>query len=239
MDTRTFTENLKNAELIDKESTAALKLVIEEYPYFQSARAIYLKGLKKADSFKYNTELKITAAYTTDRTVLFDFITSDNFSVNTQSIDTNHQQVPQENISDNTEIIIEELSIGKPIKFTTSESHSFNEWLQLATYKKIERTDEVIPKKIDNSSIIDRFIKKNPKISRVQKHAEVPVKTTESNSESHVMTETLAKVYLEQKKFENAIKAYEILSLKYPEKSGFFADQIKAVKELQENNTQK
>ena len=43
------------------------------------------------------------------------------------------------------------------------------------------------------------------------------------------MTETLAKVYLEQKKFSKAIKAYEILSLKYPEKSGFFADQIKAI----------
>ena len=44
------------------------------------------------------------------------------------------------------------------------------------------------------------------------------------------MTETLAKVYLEQKKFSSAIKAYDILSLKYPEKSGFFADQIKKIK---------
>jgi hypothetical protein len=47
------------------------------------------------------------------------------------------------------------------------------------------------------------------------------------------MTETLAKVYLQQKKYDNAIKAYEILSLKYPEKSGFFADRIKAIKILQ------
>ena len=47
------------------------------------------------------------------------------------------------------------------------------------------------------------------------------------------MTETLAKVYLEQNKYENAIKAYKILSLKYPEKSGFFADQIKRIRTLQ------
>ena len=46
------------------------------------------------------------------------------------------------------------------------------------------------------------------------------------------MTETLAKVYLEQKKYVNAIKAYRILSLKYPEKSSFFATQIKAIKLL-------
>ena len=46
------------------------------------------------------------------------------------------------------------------------------------------------------------------------------------------MTETLAKVYLEQKKYKKAIQAFKILSLKYPEKSGFFADQIRKVKNL-------
>ena len=33
------------------------------------------------------------------------------------------------------------------------------------------------------------------------------------------MTETLAELYIEQKKFKDALKAYQILSLKYPEKS--------------------
>ncbi len=51
------------------------------------------------------------------------------------------------------------------------------------------------------------------------------------------MTETLAKLYLEQKKYKKAIQAYKILSLKYPEKSSFFADRIKAVKQLQKDNS--
>ncbi|MNS22632.1 hypothetical protein D3C86_2061550 [compost metagenome] len=50
------------------------------------------------------------------------------------------------------------------------------------------------------------------------------------------MTETLAKVYLEQKKYQKAIQAYEILILKYPEKSHFFADRILDIKTLQQNN---
>ena len=54
-----------------------------------------------------------------------------------------------------------------------------------------------------------------------------------------LMTETLARIYLEQKNYDKAIQAYNILSLKYPEKSGFFADQIQAVKELQEQNKSK
>lgn len=50
------------------------------------------------------------------------------------------------------------------------------------------------------------------------------------------MTETLARVYLEQKKYQKAIQAYEILILKYPEKSSFFADHISDIKILQQNN---
>ena len=47
------------------------------------------------------------------------------------------------------------------------------------------------------------------------------------------MTETLAEVYFKQGKLKKAIKAYEILALKYPEKSGFFADQIQKITNTQ------
>ena len=72
----TFTNILENKPLISAEETLALKVVIEEFPYFQSARALYLKGLKNQDSFKYNNELKVTAAFTADRTILFNYVTS-------------------------------------------------------------------------------------------------------------------------------------------------------------------
>ena len=47
-----------------------------------------------------------------------------------------------------------------------------------------------------------------------------------------LITETLAKILTNQKKYKKAIKAYRILSLKYPKKSSFFADQIKKIKKL-------
>ncbi|MDO7628787.1 MAG: hypothetical protein MUQ46_05840 [Flavobacteriaceae bacterium] len=50
------------------------------------------------------------------------------------------------------------------------------------------------------------------------------------------MTETLARVYLEQKKYKKALQAYKILSLKYPEKNSFFASQIKVVQKLIKEN---
>ena len=67
---------LSDPDLLKDEQISELKNIIGDYPYFQSARALYLKGLKNQESFKYNNELKITAAFTSDRSVLFDFITS-------------------------------------------------------------------------------------------------------------------------------------------------------------------
>ena len=49
------------------------------------------------------------------------------------------------------------------------------------------------------------------------------------------MTETLAKIYVKQEKYNEAMKAYKILSLKYPEKISLFANQIKDLKKRLNN----
>ena len=51
-------------------------------------------------------------------------------------------------------------------------------------------------------------------------------------SQDELMTETLAKVLMKQKKYVKALEAYRILSLKYPEKNSLFADQIKKIQSL-------
>ena len=81
MNTKTYIYLLANPEKINQEHQDELSDLIAEYPYFQSARAIHLKGLIKTNSFKYNQALKKTAAYTVDRSVLFNFITSQNFEI--------------------------------------------------------------------------------------------------------------------------------------------------------------
>ena len=122
--------------------------------------------------------------------------------------------------------------MGTPINFSKNETHSFQQWLQISVQKPIQR-EGLETKKNDKEFIIDRFIENNPKIVSVKNDEKITVSIPKNKSDTSLMTETLAKVYLEQKKFSNAIKAYEILSLKYPEKSGFFADQIKRIKILQ------
>ena len=273
MNNQNFTYLMQNIATIDAEKTDQLDLVINEYPYFQLARALQLKGLNQSKSFKYNQALKKTAAHTIDRSVLFDFITSQNFIyqsdteileeidvIEPETIKVLHKKITDsykekssqiiENVVENLiekdvlveskEVANEVLEIGKPIKFKSCEPHSFNEWMQLISQKPISRDniDENNRNKSAKNSLIDKFIETNPKIKPIDKNTvNQYVKPEDSAENESLMTETLAKVYLEQQKFENAIKAYRILILKYPEKSGFFADQIKAINILQKNKS--
>jgi len=305
-----FTYLMNKPDAVNDKHTAVLEKIVQEFPYFQSARALYLKGLYNQNSFKYNHVLKVTAAHTVDRSVLFDFISSDNFIAvqkelydqklaeilniivkdsevvipqqkpdpkpNTleQSILTSIKEAAPDTetvvVAEITEPAIKEifseehtiadepqaseeaqnLEIGKPLPFTRGEKHSFQEWLQLSKVKPIDRETETAAQQTTDSSeedsekqkknqLIDRFIEASPKIPPVKHDAPLPQSIIFEPSKadnSYLMTETLARVYLEQKKYQKAIQAYEILILKYPEKSSFFADRILDIKNLQQNN---
>ena len=264
MNTADLTFLLNKPEATNEKQTIALENVVLQYPYFQAARALHLKGLYNQDSFRYNYELKKTAAYTTDRTILFEFITSAHFAtlqqdkidaiqeyiqnINVQGIEeikieqVNSTPIEEEEEEKNASRSEEKLGIGAPLNFSKTEKHSFHEWLQLTKLQPIERgtpenTSNSHVEKEKKIALIDKFIEANPKITPVKEHVEIPRNTSKSIEEpTHLMTETLAKVFLEQKKYHKAIQAYEILILKYPEKSSFFADRINEIKNLQQNN---
>tara|TARA_B100000809_G_scaffold142735_1_gene140251 strand:- start:25233 stop:25967 length:735 start_codon:yes stop_codon:yes gene_type:complete len=230
MDIQNFTNLMHSSEVLSNETTLDLEKISKKYPYFQAAKAVYLKGLKQNNNFKYNKTLKSTAAITVDRSVLFDYVTNFEFTTANKN---KEKSTPQTNSIDVLEIE-ETLEIGKPLEFQKNESHSFNEWLVLSNSKPITRkTDnKTTTSLLKNKDLINRFINQNPSIKPLVKDIHTLSSNQNTYQESELMTETLAKVYLEQNKYSNAIKAYQILILKYPEKSGFFADQIKKIEHL-------
>jgi len=104
LNTKELTYLLQNPSELNTEQINSLEKLVREFPYFQSIRPLLLKGLKNQESFRYNQELKKTAAYTTDRSVLFDFITSDLFTKNDISSDTKQKHKSEIDVVDPQEI---------------------------------------------------------------------------------------------------------------------------------------
>ncbi len=104
------------------------------------------------------------------------------------------------------------------------DKYSFLEWFDI-----LSDDEPKVEKKFD---LIDKFIKNSPKIQFSQEQESDSNIIVDKKLKDELITETLAKIYVNQKKFKKAIKAYEILSLKYPKKSSFFADQIIYIKKL-------
>ena len=99
---------------------------------------------------------------------------------------------------------------------------------------KSEETSAPESRKQKNKAIIDRIIEKNPGLIRTreeQKFYAPEAKAKESLLENeHLMTETLARIYALQGNIGKAVRAYEILSLKYPQKSAYFATLIQQLR---------
>ena len=256
-----FSNLLANPSKLTEDHNSSLDSILIEFPYFQAARSLYLKGLKNQESFKYNKALKTTAAYTCDRSILFDFITSIAFMQNTISEQIKHNNESLKSIvvtefdhlsaADSFKMVdidlenqLEEeeelLKIGKPLNFKKGETYSFSQWLQLTKISPINRSksaEKSTPSQEKNLNLIDAFIAKSPKIKASKNKGTLKDLSEKTILQSDaLMTETLARIYLEQKNFNKALQSFKILSLKYPEKSGLFADQIKAIKKLLEKN---
>ena len=86
--------------------------------------------------------------------------------------------------------------------------------------------DEGLPDK--TMEIIDRFIETGPRISKPRKDFFNPADKARQSTIDHedIVSETLAKIYLQQGNAEKAINIYRKLSLNNPEKSTYFAAQI-------------
>ena len=123
----------------------------------------------------------------------------------------------------------------KQTGYKDNEAHSFSEWIDL--FQAIPLQDEEEHQdEADNfkDDLIDRFLKEKPRIEprspleNTDQPVDMSAVSTKENEE--FFTETLAKIYIQQKHYKKAIYAYEKLCLKYPEKYGYFADQIDEIK---------
>lgn len=248
-------------------------MVLKEYPYFQSVRAILLSMAKDQDSLQHKEALSQLAAHTSQREVLYRFLHKKGFQQHETAkklrnnehlvhhlevIDPHFVEPKKEHPAQEWEkelpdkILDKELFVEKPAPGIKEESAptdqvenlrlSFEGWIKYTVQKQLpiaspdpepnlseQKRRHPALERQKKFELIDKFIHANPRIENPQKSAPISTVSLSKPAEKEIMTETLAKLYWEQNKHKKAIKAYKILCLKYPEKSGYFADQIRAI----------
>lgn len=114
-----------------------------------------------------------------------------------------------------------------------TDPDSFSYWLNPAK-SNLESREEKL-KKID--SLIEKFIKSEPRIvpKKVDFYSPVNVAKQSVAFDEDLVSEPLAAIFEKQGYFDKAIKAYEKLSLKFPEKRAYFAARIEKIGEIIKN----
>jgi len=98
-----------------------------------------------------------------------------------------------------------------------------------------EQVQEEADERKLQTDLIDKFILANPRIEPVKEKTEIlqaDISKPFTEEPGGFVTETLARIYTSQGYYAKAIDIYEKLSLKFPEKSSYFASQIEKVKDL-------
>ena len=218
------------------EKIRKVELLIEQYPYFSTARVVYLKMLHDTGHSAYPDKLRHNTIFIPDHKQFYRYLN------NLLSLDApgetqvyQPEQVAIELLEDREEEKKNRLATPYyqlenefPDEKELSLDELASEWLSNKK-KKEQRKD----------SLIDKFIETAPSISKFSEELPVPpeITATDTNTSMEFLSETLAKIYVRQQLYDKAIATYLKLSLKYPEKSIYFASQIEKINEKLNNNT--
>jgi len=253
-----FTKYLQSPETLDIKSVNDLEGLIKEFPYCQSTRILLTLNLFKEKDIRYDSELKTTAVYVSNRGLLrkhLDRLNIESSKVflpdeeGVKSTDSKQsEKLPTEKADkdlkpedgkkvDKPKVVAKDEAANIAEVKTIIERHISELEADLDQKVKKEPVSEKKSKSVKpKKDIIDEFIKNEPSISRPKTEFYDPVdKARESVVDNeNIVSETLAGIFYDQGHIQKAIKIYQKLSLKFPEKSSYFAALIKkAEKELE------
>ena len=229
---------IDHPEHLNEDTLSEVVHLLEDYPYFQTARLLYIMNLLAVRDSGFSSELKKSAFYVNDRKNLFYKLNGDQFHA--LRIRLESDLPPKDTFS----------LIDSFLKETGETATLFPDIVMMAQEKKEESIVPITSYRIEDKysddkpsvalkyqDVIDRFLEKDEeepiKISLPEENKNLkPAVEAKQEEELPFFSETLAKIYIKQQKYEKAIEIISKLSLLYPEKSVYFADQIRFLNKL-------
>ena len=188
-------------------SLADLEVLTIQFPYSYYYKMLYLKALKSIGDVRYLSVLGDVAIGAYDRRVLYEMM---------EKVETK-KAAPETKIQTSAPVFdIETELADRPT---------------------------IVPSGVSMGAEIETFLTGETPITinlpspeeLSEDDSEEPLPIQQFEPEEEPFSETLAKIYIKQKKYDKAIKTFNGLIARYPEKSVYFADQIRFLEKLIRN----
>ena len=239
-------EYMQNPDLLTEDTLADIRQTMNSYPAFPALKMLYLQNLWKVNSPDFKRELEQLAIGIVDRKRLYVLLKGSPFMREESAVDASAKKDSFALI----DVFLSDASTGKdtvdedkPLLLESSASSDYFYWKDVAQTDSTSRSEtEPEDVKLKHQDLIDSFLEKDHSQKPVWKEKEIddnPVQEDEEEEDVSLkqlddsyFTETLARIYVKQKRYDKALQIIKNLSLKYPEKNIYFADQIRFLEKL-------
>lgn len=226
---------IERPETLNSSTLHELRTLVLRYPYFQSARLLYLYNLYLMHDDAFGAELRRSALFIADAKVLFYLIEGDAYRLKPESRneagdDVKTAPAAGEDEGDRTLTLIDSFLSKQPDEqFLTSELDYTTDYASCL----LNAPDEPAAGDSPVMTPLDDLQAPMPDDERAAEG------TPDGEEDDGYFTETLAKIYIKQRRYDKALEIIRKLSLKYPKKNIYFADQIRFLERLIENERTK
>lgn len=255
-----LTELIQHPERMDRETLYDLRSLIALYPYHQTARLLMLQNLYLLHDATFDEELRRAAIYITDRKVLFQLIEAAHYKLRKQDAaksSAGKRKDGENGGSRTTELIdnflgsIPEEKEEKPAtrrKPTPADATVDYVAYLIESSMAMDGEQEQEAPQMKGQSLIDDFISREKSaITLPDLRDEYPDEQPGRNTAGQentvpqvtIYTETMAQIYVHQRRYSQALEIIKRLNLENPKKNAYFADQIRFLEKLIANNNNK
>ena len=245
-----LTSLIQHPELMDRETLYELRSTLALHPYYQTARLLMLQNLYLLHDAAFDEELRRAALYITDRRVIFQMIEAAHYQLqNTVAEDDKKTETADPNrtldLIDSFlgSIPSDELQ-ARPQRKPTPADAAIDYVAYLLDTESMPDNGDV--PQLRGQSLIDTFLEEEQ--GRIQL-SDTPVSDTpaaeannsddEETPEEEFFTETLARIYIRQGRYQKALDIIGRLNQQMPQKNAYFADQMRFLEKLIINSNKK